>query len=182
MATNGHSFDVKKSIAASASSGQTRESNESVTLPASRWPSGAETAFEQHGPHIRTIAYIGNVTHRRLRDEGEHVALCVTEFVVATPRPVRRWSEDCGAGCDSMSVMSVDIADADDDEVSDAADRSRTLHVVRPWLIEHEQRVAESHVGAGQVPVAVPDFPLLFEAEGLQKECSGPLEVVVAKQ
>lgn len=80
------------------------------------------------------------------------------------------------------SVMSVDIVDADDDEVSDAADRSRTLHVVRPWLIEHEQRVAESHVGSGHVAVAVPDFPLLFEAEGLPKECSGPLEVVVAKQ
>ena len=52
------------------------------------------------------------VLQTRLRDEGEDVALAVTEFVVAAPRPVGRRDEDCGPYGDRSSVMKVNIADA----------------------------------------------------------------------
>ena len=51
-----------------------------------------------------------------------------------------------------------------------------------PGLVEHEDGVPEANVGSQQPILVVPDHPLLFEAERIDEERSGAIEVVVPKQ
>lgn len=79
-------------------------------------------------------------------------------------------------------MVRVDIPDIDHDEVGNAAGGARVEHVMCPWLVEHENRVTEAHVGPRQIAGAIPHFPFPFKPERLNEKCSNSFDVFVAQQ
>src|SRR4051794_30844094 len=79
-------------------------------------------------------------------------------------------------------MVRIDVADIDDDEVGNAARGARAKHAVRSWLVQHENRVVETHVRPRQLARLIPHLPFLLKPESLYEERACALDVFVPEQ